>query len=92
MILLSFDVEEFDVPGVEYGANFSFKEQMDYSIRGTEKILTLLKKHSIKATFFITATFAKNAQETVAKIVADGHEIASHGYHHSQIMGGQKNV
>lgn len=84
MILLSFDVEEFDVPAVEYGADFTFDKQMDYSIRGTEAVLKILKKNTVKATFFITATFAKNAPDTAQKIVADGHEIASHGYHHSQ--------
>ena len=83
MILLSFDVEEFDVPAVEYDADFSFTHQMDYTIRGTYALLELLTKKQIKVTFFITANFAQNAPDVVNKMVSNGHEIASHGYYHS---------
>lgn len=83
MILLSFDIEEFDVPAVEYGMPFSFEEQMDTSIRGTRAILSVLKNKHIKATFFCTANFAIHAPKIVQQIVAEGHELASHGYYHS---------
>ena len=83
MILLSFDTEEFDMP-LEYGKQISFDEQMSISIKGTNSILEILDKHQIKATFFCTATFALHAKEITKKIASNGHEIASHGYHHSQ--------
>ena len=82
MVLLSFDIEEFDM-AFEYGKTISFEDQISISITGTTAILDLLSKHQIKATFFCTATFAQNAGQIVARILADGHELASHGYYHS---------
>ncbi len=82
MILLSFDIEEFDMP-FEYNKTISFEDQMSISIEGTTIILDLLQKHNIKATFFSTATFAINAQNIIERIVNEGHELASHSYFHS---------
>lgn len=82
MILLSFDIEEFDMP-FEYGKTISFADQLSISTDGTLQILALLKQHQVKATFYCTANFALNKPEIIAGIVNDGHEIASHGYYHS---------
>lgn len=82
MILLSFDIEEFDMP-FEYGKNISFQDQMEISKKGTIIILDLLKKHQLKATFFSTVIFAQNALELITRIVEDGHELASHTFYHS---------
>lgn len=81
MILLSFDIEEFDTP-FEYGVKIPFNEQMNISVKGTERILSVLRTHNVKATFFCTATFALHSPETVERMVAEGHEVASHGYEH----------
>lgn len=83
MILLSFDIEEFDMP-FEYGREISFEEQIDLSRKGTEKIIKLLDKHHIKATFYVTANFAIHAPDIVKEIISHNHEIASHGFYHSQ--------
>ncbi|RZL50566.1 MAG: DUF3473 domain-containing protein [Pedobacter sp.] len=83
MILLSFDIEEFDMP-FEYGKTISFEDQIQISTRGTNLILDLLKKHKFKATFFSTVTFALNAPEIINRIKEEGHELASHGYYHSK--------
>lgn len=83
MILLSFDIEEFDMP-FEYGKTISFEDQIKISVQGTNVILDLLKKHNIKATFFSTATFAINASDIIERIKNEGHELASHGYYHSK--------
>src|SRR4051794_13162133 len=82
MILLSFDIEEFDMP-FEYGKNLDFKEQLSVSTEGTLVILNLLKEANIKATFYCTANYAKNKPDVIMKIVDEGHELASHGYYHS---------
>jgi hypothetical protein len=82
MILLSFDIEEFDMP-IEYGKQITFEDQMSISIEGTNAILDILEKHTIKATFFSTVTFAVNAPEVINRIVNEGHELASHSYYHS---------
>lgn len=82
MILLNFDIEEFDVP-VEYGKEISFEEQILVSKVGTGIILDILKEYNIKATFFCTVAFARNALDIMERIVQEGHEVASHGYYHS---------
>jgi len=82
MILLGFDVEEFDMP-FEYGKTIPFEEQLSISTEGTEKILSLLKQEDIKATFYCTANYAQHQPGVINRMVAEGHEIASHGYYHS---------
>lgn len=82
LVLLSFDIEEFDVP-MEHGVEISLQKQMEISRQGTERILQLLAENGMKATFFCTAVFAVNAPDVILKIKNGGHEIASHGYYHS---------
>lgn len=67
----------------EYGKTISFEEQLEISTEGTEKVLLLLKQQDIKATFYCTANYALNKPDIIARIVSGGHEIASHGYYHS---------
>lgn len=80
-ILLSFDIEEFEMPR-EYGDPIPFDQQIKVSWEGTTRILDLLAKHNVKATFYTTANFANHAKDIVARIVNEGHELASHGYVH----------
>lgn len=82
MVLLSFDIEEFDMP-FEYKKHISFEDQINISFQGTIFILNLLAKHNLKATFFSTVTFAKNAGPVIKRIIDEGHELASHGCYHS---------
>lgn len=82
MILLSFDIEEFDMP-FEYQKEITFEDQISISRKGTTIILDLLKKHNIKATFFSTVVFAKEVPDLIKRIIEEGHELASHTYYHS---------
>ncbi len=52
MVLLSFDIEEFDVPR-EHGVDFSLEDGMKVSIIGTNRILDVLKKYDVYATFSV---------------------------------------
>lgn len=81
MILLTFDIEEFDVPR-EKGLDFSNEDAVAVSRIGTIKILNILKKHDVKATLFCTANFANEAQDLIKRAIAEGHEIACHGVDH----------
>lgn|SRR5574344_595446 len=81
LILLSFDTEEFDVP-LEHKVDFPLEKEMEVSRYGANKILDVLKDNGIRATFFCTVNFAVNAPEVMQRIKDEGHEIASHGYHH----------
>jgi peptidoglycan/xylan/chitin deacetylase (PgdA/CDA1 family) len=82
LLLLSFDIEEFDI-AEEYGQAVDFDTKIRVSSEGTVKILDILARHKAVATFFVTACFAENRPDLVRRIVAEGHELASHGYYHS---------
>src|SRR5699024_8717947 len=48
----------------------------------TEKILDILKKHDVPATFFITGHYVNSAPELVKRMVKEGHIIGNHSYGH----------
>ena len=48
----------------------------------TEAILELLKRHNLRATFFLTGQRAEQRPELVEKISMAGHQIEAHGYWH----------
>ena len=83
MILLSFDIEEFDMPK-EYDYDIPFEDQIKISRKGLIHILDLLKKYHCKATFFSTVVFAKENRDLINRLLAEGHELASHTYYHSE--------
>jgi peptidoglycan/xylan/chitin deacetylase (PgdA/CDA1 family) len=83
MVLLSFDIEEFDMP-LEYKGDIPFEEQLSISRKGLQEILILLKKHQAKATFFSTVVFAENNKDLIEQLLSEGHELASHTWFHSE--------
>ncbi|WP_312089509.1 polysaccharide deacetylase family protein [Chryseobacterium sp.] len=83
MVLLSFDIEEFDMP-LEYNGEISFEKQLSISQKGVERILDILKKHQVKATFFSTVVFAENSKDLIVRLLNEGHELASHTWFHSE--------
>jgi len=83
MVLLSFDIEEFDMP-FEYQGKISFEDQISISQIGLTRILDLLKKYNVKATFFSTVIFAENSKDLINRLLQEGHELASHTWFHSE--------
>lgn len=49
---------------------------------GTERILKLLDRHGVSATFFVPGWVAERHPEIVKKVANAGHEVANHGYLH----------
>ena len=80
-VLLSFDVEEFDLPK-EHGAEISLEEGIAFSKSGLERILEVLDDTETKATFFCIGNFAKQEPEILRQMLKSGHEIACHGVDH----------
>lgn len=92
LALLSFDVEQFDIP-TEYGIQLDVEKQFEIGRAGLATVLELLDRHEAPATFFITAEFALRYTRLVRSIaersVGGGrHEIASHGYTHGDLEEG----
>lgn len=83
MVLLSFDIEEFDMP-FEYNGKISFEQQLSISQTGLERILDILKRHEVRATFFSTVVFAENSKNLIERLLKEGHELASHTWFHSK--------
>ncbi|MCI8528445.1 MAG: polysaccharide deacetylase family protein [Lachnospiraceae bacterium] len=53
-----------------------------YENGNTELILTALKNHNAKATFFMTGQFLETAPDLVKRILEEGHEAGNHTWNH----------
>lgn len=78
---LSIDLEDW-YQGIE---TIRFNDWQSYESRivdETCKILLILKKINVKATFFVVGYITERFPELIKNIRTDGHEIAIHGYAH----------
>jgi peptidoglycan/xylan/chitin deacetylase (PgdA/CDA1 family) len=80
-ILLTFDVEEFDLP-MEYNIPISTQLQMEIGKLGADEMKRIIEAQNIPTTLFTTANFAENYPAFV-KEMAQQHEIGSHAFYHS---------
>ncbi|HMO57104.1 MAG TPA: polysaccharide deacetylase [Roseiflexaceae bacterium] len=82
-ICLTFD---FDAMSVWFGYAQTTPAMLyrgEYGARvGVPRLLELLRRHAIKATFFIPGHTIDSFPEAVAQILADEHEVAHHSYAH----------
>lgn len=53
-----------------------------YENGNTPAILEALKKHNAKGTFFIVGNYLNTSPELVKQMVAEGHTVGNHSYHH----------
>ena len=53
-----------------------------YENGNTSQILDALKKHDAPATFFVVGHFLESAPEIAKRMVAEGHTVGNHTYHH----------
>ncbi len=53
---------------------------------GMDPLLRLLQQEKVAATFFTTGQVARDFPEYAQKIVAQGHELGSHGHAHKDFM------
>lgn len=60
--------------------------------KNMDRILTMFDDHNVKATFFTLGWIAERYPEVVRKIVAQGHELASHGYGHLRVTSQTRDV
>ncbi|RFM30443.1 polysaccharide deacetylase family protein [Deminuibacter soli] len=80
-ILLSFDVEEFDMP-LEYNQPVPMDQQLEVGYKGLRDTMEVIDATGATSTFFTTAHFANSFPDAVRRI-AQQHEIASHTFYHS---------
>ena len=82
--VMTVDVEDyFQVSAFEkYIDRGSWGEHHCRVERNVDKILSLFDQHDVKATFFTLGWVAERHPKVVRQIVAQGHELASHGMSH----------
>ncbi len=80
-ILLTFDVEEFDLP-LEYKQPVLIDQQLATGFDGLQEIFTILDLPHITTTLFTTAVFAKAYSDSIREL-SGRHEIASHCFSHT---------
>ncbi len=56
-----------------------------YENGNTDAILTALKNHDVKATFFVTGHFLETEGELTKRMVEEGHTVGNHTYNHPDI-------
>ncbi|TAD85614.1 MAG: DUF3473 domain-containing protein [Bacteroidetes bacterium] len=81
-LLLSFDVEEFDMP-LEYGQQIPVPLQMETGKKGWDAVNQVLTQlPSTQATLFTTANYALQFPDSIQQ-AAKCNEIASHTFYHT---------
>ncbi len=76
---LTFDLENW------YDSDFIRKEDKhgrDFVLEGLNKIIKLLRKYNVRATFFVTGDVLEKYPKEIKRLSLAGHEIASHSYEH----------
>lgn len=84
---LSVDVEEYYHAvvfreGIKGAADHRFVSRVEVSI---DRVLALLGRYAVRATFFILGEVAVSHPVMVRKIAGEGHEVACHGYRHELV-------
>lgn len=86
---MSFDVEDyFQVQALADAFPRSAWQNCSSRVeQNTARLLDVLAQAGCKATFFTLGWIAERHPEVVKRIVAEGHELASHGYEHCRVDG-----
>ncbi|WP_431909515.1 polysaccharide deacetylase family protein [Micromonospora carbonacea] len=53
----------------------------------TPQVLALLREHGVKATFCVVGENAQRHPDLIQAIVADGHTLCNHSWHHDELLG-----
>jgi peptidoglycan/xylan/chitin deacetylase (PgdA/CDA1 family) len=84
-VALSFDSDHESGELREGGSSPGKLSQGQYGNRiGVPRILDLLERHAIPASFFVPAVIAKLYPEEQRRVVKEGHEVGIHGWIHER--------
>ncbi len=84
-VALSFDPDHETGTLREGSTSVGRLSQGQYGSRaGVPRILALLRRYDLKASFFVPAVIAKLYPDEQTRIVAEGHEIGMHGWIHER--------
>jgi len=84
-VALSFDSDHETNELRESGESIGRLSQGQYGNRqGVPRILDILRRHDVKASFYVPAVTALLYPDEQRRIVAEGHEVAIHGWIHER--------
>ncbi|RJG49464.1 XrtA system polysaccharide deacetylase [Motilimonas pumila] len=84
---MTVDLEDyFQVSAFSQHSPLSQWDEFDCRVeKNTHTLLDLFARYDVKATFFILGWIAERYPDLIRTIALQGHEIASHGYHHQRV-------
>ncbi len=85
--VMTVDLEEWFVVQAleaEYGVN-RWPDLKSTIVLNTRRLLELLRRHDVRATFFVLGWCAKEHPGLIKMISDHGHEVACHSYYHRRI-------
>jgi polysaccharide deacetylase family protein (PEP-CTERM system associated) len=84
---MSIDVEDwFHAENLKAALLRHPKRELESRIeRNADRLLEILDRYGVRATFFFLGTVAEGVPQLVARAARAGHEIASHGYGHDLV-------
>lgn len=84
---MSVDVEDYFHVSAFDGvvSRATWDQQESRVVRNTERLLEIYSDAGVSATFFFLGWVADRFPALVRRVVEQGHEIASHGYHHQLV-------
>lgn len=84
-VALSFDVDHDSNELRDGGDSIGAMSRGQYGNRqGIPRIMAMLKRHDIKATFYVPAVVAQLYPDEARSFVAEGHEVGIHGWIHER--------
>ena len=88
MNALTVDLEDwYHVCGAGETANASSWDGYESRVTcNTERVLSLLRAHGVRATFFVLGYIAVREPELVRAVAKEGHEVATHGHFHRRVF------
>jgi peptidoglycan/xylan/chitin deacetylase (PgdA/CDA1 family) len=82
IVCLTFDFDALSLPIAKGTITPTALSRGEFGLVGVTRIRELLKAQKIQATFFVPGHTIETFPDAVAALVADGHEIAHHGWTH----------
>ena len=86
-IAFTVDVEDWYQSCVDFDATIS-----ERVLRNMDKVLSLLDECNVKGTFFVQGRVAEKFPALLGSLVAQGHEVQSHGYSHRPLFSLDRNA
>jgi len=81
MHAFTIDVEDWYQSCLDYDAPIT-----ERVVRNVDRVLAVLDDCGVKASFFVQGRVAETFPELVSSLVAQGHEVQSHGYSHRPLF------